>query len=133
MAISIESQARGQQIRDVVTEAYLETGRCLDVQGIATLLKWSESKVRRVLDECRGCPDGLHARQEHRESKSKNYTWVTTGAHRVWVYEPALWYLRDMILAERAKTSSAPQGTNPCVRCGRQLDEDGECPVWCGQ
>jgi len=88
---------RGEQIRKAVTEAYLETGKALDVPAIAQRLGWSESKVRRVLDEHRGAPDGIAAMQDFRES-TKNFV---GGGRKVWVYTPAPWYLRELILGLR--------------------------------
>jgi hypothetical protein len=50
----------GGQLRDAVVEDYLQTGKCLNVARIASQLRWSESKVRRVLDlQPGGCPDGI--------------------------------------------------------------------------
>lgn len=103
--LTAEQQAKKDSnefaIRNAVVEGYLETGKCLDAKDIAARLKWSESKVRRVLDEAHGAPNGIMASQDHRESFSKYYRSFQSGAHKVWVYAPALWLLRDMLNAER--------------------------------
>jgi DNA-binding IclR family transcriptional regulator len=86
-----------EAIRTTALEAFLETGKALDVNEIATRLGWSASKVRRVLVGAHGCVDGLMAHQESRASYSMSYRNTQSGAHRVWVYKPTLETLRDMI------------------------------------
>lgn len=81
-----------------VTEGYLETGKMLNVPTIATRLGWSESKVRNVLTLCAGgVPKGLMA---HRDGNG-------------YLYAPALWHLRDLLLALRGERGATelPWGT----------------------
>lgn len=85
------------QVKGAVVEAFLETGKALDAQEIATRLGWSVSKLRRVMTEAHGCVDGLVPSQEYRPSYSANYASMQSGAHKVWVYEPTLETLRAMI------------------------------------
>jgi hypothetical protein len=95
-------RARELHLRDAVVEGYLETGKALDVPAIAARLRWSQSKVRRVLDEAHGAPNGLHAFQDYRESFSASYPSMAVGGHKVWMYAPATWLLRDMVNELRA-------------------------------
>lgn len=89
-------------IRDAVTEHYLETCKPADAKDIAERLGWSVGKVRRIIgDECHGAAEGTLASQEHRESHSRSHRMIAVGAHRVWVYYPALIHLRAMLLAAR--------------------------------
>ena len=90
--------AREVEIKVAVVEAFLETGKALDATEIAARLGWSVSKVRRVISEAHGCVDGLVAREDRRESQSRNYAAFTTGAHKVWVYLPTMETLRAMII-----------------------------------
>lgn len=87
-----QSKRLGEQLRDAVVEDYLQTGKCLDVKRIASQLRWSETKVRRVLDlQPGGTPDGI--------------TVLRDG--RGWVYMPTLWRMRGMVLELRAKLRDA--------------------------
>lgn len=73
-------------VLQAVTEGYLEIGKMLNVPAIAARLGWSESKVRNVLTLCAGgVPKGLIA---HRDGNG-------------YLYAPALWHLREMLLEER--------------------------------
>lgn len=96
-------KAAGVLIRDAITEGYLETGKMLDAPAVAARLRWSETKVRRLMDLLRGAPEGVHCSQEHRATESRNYPGITVGSHRVWMYAPTLWHLRNLILASRGK------------------------------
>jgi hypothetical protein len=107
MAIDPKTLELGVKIRDAITEGYLETGKSLDVPAIAARLRWSESKLRRIMDLLHGSPEGVHAYQDHRESSSRSYPGMTVGGHRVWVYAPALWHLRNLLLAARAPKAEA--------------------------
>lgn len=89
--------ARETQIKEAVVEAFLETGKALDANDIAARLGWSVSKVRRLISEAHGCVDGLIAREDRRESHSRNYAAFTAGVHKVWVYLPSMETLRAMI------------------------------------
>lgn len=105
MAESNTKETNERQLRDAVVEAYLETGKALDVKEIATRMGWSESKVRKVFTAAGGCVTGLDLRQEGRESYSRNYPGMTAGAHKVWVYMPTRQTLREMILQLRGKVN----------------------------
>lgn len=91
-----------QQIRSTVVEAFLETGKALDVPEIAQRLSWSDSKVRRILRAHGGSVNGVSAREESRESHSRNYPGMASGRHNVWVYRPTLEALRALVLELRA-------------------------------
>jgi hypothetical protein len=97
-----DTKPAADQVRTAVIEGYLETGKALDIKEIATRLEWSESKVRRVIADAHGCVDGLQTWQEHRESYSRNYRGITSGAHKAWVYSPSSETLRGMINELRA-------------------------------
>lgn len=87
-----DAKRLGEQLRDAVVEDYLQTGKCLDVKRIASQLRWSETKVRRVLDlQPGGAPYGV--------------TVLRDG--RGWVYTPTLWHLRGMVLALRTTLRDA--------------------------
>ena len=90
-------------IRDAVTEHYLDTRQPCDAPTLAQRLGWSVSKVRRIIaDECHGAADGTCAEQEYRPSHSRNYPSMgPVGQHKVWVYYPTLWRLRELLLACR--------------------------------
>jgi hypothetical protein len=98
-----ETKAAGIVVRDAVVAYYLETCKSITVKELAPRLRWSESKLRRVFDEHRGSVDGITARHEVRESHERNYDSVH-GAHKAWVYQPALWELRRRLL-EATKVS----------------------------
>ncbi len=88
------------QVRTAIIEGYLETGDLMDAAAIASRLGWSETKLRRAMNDMAGCPRGIMAQQDVRPSREKNYG-TLSGAHRVWVYAPATYTLREMILAMR--------------------------------
>lgn len=90
-------------LRDAIVEGYLETGKALDAQAIADRVKWSATKVRRVLDEAHGAPDGIHPFQDYRDTATNH---GLRGGHYVWVYTPATWLLRDMVNKLRAETKA---------------------------
>lgn len=96
----LEEQAK--RIRDAVVAHYLETGKPAEAPELAKRLGWSVAKVRRLLDELHG-PKGVMAYQETRVSYSRSYPGMEAGAHKVWTYAPALWLLRDIILALEKK------------------------------
>jgi hypothetical protein len=91
-------------IRDAVTEHYLATGKPADTKELADCLGWSVTKVRRIInDECHGAAVGTNPCQETRESYSMSYGNIATGGHRVWVYYPTLWHLRDLVLNAKGR------------------------------
>lgn len=105
MAESNTKETNERQVRDAVVEAYLETGKALDAKEIATRMGCSESTVRKILTKAGGCVNGLRTSQQGRDSYSRNYPGSTSGAHKVWVYSPALETLREMILQLRGSKS----------------------------
>jgi len=90
--------ALGAKILEAVTESYLETGKGLDAPALAARLQWSEGKVRRCLDELRGAPNGVSTRRE-----------LNDNQRNTWFYYPALWHLRDVILAMRETSARVTQ------------------------
>lgn len=89
-----------ETLRDAIVAHYLETGNDCTVKEIATKLQWSESKVRKLLNDAHGfCVEGLRVSEESRTSYSTHYTMFAHGAHRVAVYGPTRAYLRGLLNA----------------------------------
>jgi DNA-binding GntR family transcriptional regulator len=81
-------------LRDAITEGYLETGAALTVTDVAKRLRWSKAKVYQTLDILRGAPRGIQA--------------IRDG--RGFVYAPATWHLRDLLLAARGELENRLNG-----------------------
>ena len=107
ISLQMRNAALEAQVKTAVVEAFLETGKSLDANEIATRLDWSVSKVRRIMADAHGCVDGLVVTEEHRPSYSRNYASMQSGSHKVWVYEPTLATLRAMI-NELRKAANPP-------------------------
>lgn len=89
-----------ETLRDAIVAHYLETGNDCTVKEIAARLTWSESKVRKLLNDAHGfCVEGLHVSEETRTSYSTHYTMFAQGAHKVAVYGPTRRYLRELLNA----------------------------------
>src|SRR5688572_12020102 len=95
-------------VRNAVVEAFLEKAEALTAPQIAERMGWSQGKIRRVLNETHGA--GLSVREETRATYSRNYQDLVTGGHKVTVYQPSVYLLRDVILAER-QLKAAEHGT----------------------
>jgi predicted transcriptional regulator len=94
----------------VVVERYLEEMVGSTVKEIAAKLGWSESKVRRVVDDRSGV-DGLTSAEEGRSSYSTAYRMMEAGVHKVRVYYPTRQKLAALVnelrLAARIRTAEA--------------------------
>ncbi len=84
-----------------VVEMFLDDGEDHTIKEIAAKLGWTESRVRKIISDAHGCPEGLHTREETRTSYSTNYRFMASGAHKVWVYGPSREYLRSLLNARK--------------------------------
>lgn len=84
------------KLADAIIEAYLATGEAQSVKQLAPRLGWSESKVRKVLDECQGCPNRCIYAQDWVTTYERGYN-SQHGAVKVGRYQPTMETLRDMI------------------------------------
>lgn len=106
IAVAARLIAEGQKtpemaIRDAVVAHYLETGKAVDTADLAERLGWSVAKVRRVINDNHGSVLGISPFQDERASYSKSYRGMQAGSHRVWVYQPTLLHMRELLLAAR--------------------------------
>lgn len=84
-----------EEIREAVLERYLQENCAYSsAPEIATWLKWSESKVRKVLRENFGAVNGTEAKRGQVARKGG-------GEARVWVYVPARSLLADRLIEAR--------------------------------
>lgn len=100
---------------EAVVEGYLEGGKGLTVKQIAPRLGWSESKVRRVLDEGHGLLEGLTLHKESFTSHSTDYRMMESGSHQAWVYYPTMFKLREMVLALRSEVKVRSESLVPML------------------
>lgn len=98
-----------QALRGAIVNHYLETGADSTVKELAALLRWSESKVRKHLNDARGnlSLPGIRQQEASRASHSKNYPAFEAGAHRVTEYGPSRSLLREMIVAAAKRDATA--------------------------
>jgi hypothetical protein len=86
-----------ESIAIFVTERYIRSEQGSTVKEIAEGLNISQSKVRKLLVDAFGCPDGLNSYEETRPSYSTNYPGVVVRHHTVEVYYPSLRRLAQKI------------------------------------
>ncbi len=97
-------------IRDDIREHYITKKEGSTVKEIAARLKWSETKIRRLLDTGPGI-EGVTSREEGRASYSKAYRMMEAGAHKVRVYYPTLDYMVALVRDLRARVAEAETPT----------------------
>jgi hypothetical protein len=93
------------EMKNAIIEGYLETGVPLAAAQIAERLKWSKSKVYKVLSNTYGAPEGIDCIEDREASYSTNYRGQQSGSHKVWKYAPSLSTLRQVILDARKAAS----------------------------
>lgn len=109
-------KAKGQEVRDAVTEMYLEDGNGHDVKEIAARMGRSEGWVREYVDVS---PD-IVLRADSRPSYSTSYRGFETGYHKVNTYFPQRSHLRQMILDARK---------GMVTESSDQVPQDSEAPA----
>lgn len=92
-----------EEIRQAVFDRYIETGLPSSAPEIAAWLKWSESKVRKVLADNFGAVAGTQADRRSAPKYSKNYPGTVVGASMQWVLLPTMSSLRDALRAATGK------------------------------
>lgn len=89
------------EVVKAVIDLYLEHGKDHTIKEIAAKLDRSESAVRKVMAEHHGCPDELGMHTAYRDSRSKSYTMMITGTHRVYEYGPHRATLRKLLINDK--------------------------------
>ena len=88
-------------LKNAIVSFFMTSGMDATVADLAEVLGCGETTVRKALIKEAGCPVGCTVREEHRESKSKSYIYMSVGAHKVTVYGPSRDTLRLMVKASR--------------------------------
>lgn len=91
-----------EMMERALVDGYMATGKDMTQAEVAERMGCSQATVKKLLDECFGCPRGFVCREEVRASYSRNYPGFQSGSHRVWVYGPSRETLRGMLMSVRA-------------------------------
>ena len=98
-----------QQIRDYVTDVYLETSKGCTAKEIAAGLNVYEQKVRELLEENLVTARALSYSKEERKSHSKDYPMLQSGWHYVSVWYPSRHYLAALLKNLCTETGVKPK------------------------
>jgi hypothetical protein len=109
-------------LRDDIREHYIAKKEGSTIKEIAARLKWSEGKIRRLLNDGPGV-EGITSREEGRTSYSRNFRAFEAGAHKVRVYYPTLDCLVTLIRGLRVRVAHA-EGTEPAPPSGASRTSD---------
>ena len=124
-----------EQFRNGVTEFYIKNGFRPMMSELLRDNRWSENGTRKLLRDAGGTVQGISADFDFKPSYSKNYRTMESGTHRVTVYAPCLYTLREAIVALR-KTLGDAQGqaarNQPSALANLQSGESDESDRSCG-